>query len=844
MKNIIILIIALFNVSLNAQQAGSLDTSFNPNDVGFDLWDGFNNYVRSTAIQTDGKIILVGDFTTYKDLYVNNIIRLNNDGSVDSTFNLFDFTNYFTTYSISTIRIQTDGKILIGGRLNQSSNTAFCARLNSDGTFDPYFPLINPPSGSLASLDVYAIQSDGKIIASGPGGFTEPAIYRYNTDGSLDTTFSGPNNASGIKSVDIQSDGKIIVGGSFALMNYNNGNITVNNIFRLNQDGSHDVSFNTGTGFLLGTSDYGSDVSAIKILNDGKILVGGTFNNFNGNSVKGLVKLNPDGSLDSSFNYFVNGSNPYVIIKNISVLPDNKIIIISGSLYSPANVSRLNSDGSIDSTFNLKLNLNLNKPFFYESFITSQNIQSDGKILIGGYFDIYDGVGRKNLIRFNQDGTLDSSFSTGIGTGANNYINDIVIQPNSQMIIGGYFTAYNGIVRKKIARIDVNGNLDVSFNPEFSLSSEIKLLALQNDGKIFVAGIFGNVNNTQTKPLVRLNSDGSLDSSFNFFKTGGIKSLAIQTDGKVLVGGGLGSVVSATSIDQSITRLNADGSKDMGFSVTSNNQVYTCAIQNDGKIIIGGNFTTINGVAKKGIARLNVDGSLDLSFDPVFTQINQNQYVSSICIQDDGKVIIYSQMLSNPILNNYLFRVDTNGVTDTSFNSGIGPNNIVNKILYQPDGKITLVGAFTKYDNIINNNIVRINSDGSLDNEFNIGNGGNNIIYSAALEGNDKVMIVGAFTGYDGVGRNRIAKINNSTSLSNNLFNNDKKLSFFPNPAKDIVFFDTVLKSIAIFSIDGKLMSTYKDLKEIDVSFLSQATYIINAIDENNFSFSEKLIKL
>ena len=842
MKKLIVLIIVLFSVSLNAQQAGSLDNSFNSNDVGFDFWDGFNNYVRSTALQTDGKIILVGDFTTYKNVYVNNIIRLNSDGSVDSTFNLFDFTNYFSPSSISTILIQTDGKILIGGRLNQSSNTAFCARLNNDGTFDTSFPLINQPSGSFASMNVYAIQSDGKIIASGPGGYASPGMYRYNTDGSLDTTFSGPNNISDIKSVDIQLDGKIIVGGRFGIIIYNNGNINVNNIVRLNQDGSHDSSFNTGTGFLLGTSQYNSDVSAIKILNDGKILVGGEFNNFNGNPVKGLVKLNSDGTLDSSFNYFVSGSNLWVIVKNISVLPDNKIVI-SGSLYSPSNVSRLNSDGSIDSTFNLNLNLSLNKPSFYGTFITSQNIQSDGKILIGGYFDIYDDVGRKNFIRFNQDGSLDSSFSTGVGTGANDYINDIVIQPNSQMIIGGYFTAYNGIVRKKIARIDTNGNLDENFNPVFSLSSEIKLIALQNDGKIFVAGIFGNVNNTPTKPLVRLNSDGSLDSSFNFFKTGGIKALAIQTDGKILVGGGLGSVVSATSVDQSITRLNTDGSKDMGFSVTSNNQVYTCAIQNDGKIIIGGNFTTINGVTKKGIARLNSDGSLDLSFDPVFTQINQNQYVSSICIQDDGKVIIYSQML-NTYLNNYLFRVDTNGITDASFNSGIGPNNIVNKILYQPNGKITLVGAFTKYDNIINNNIVRINSDGSLDNGFNSGNGGNNIIYSAALEGNDKVMIVGAFTGYDGAGRNRIARINNSTPLSNNLFNNDKKLLFYPNPTNNYIHFDTNFKSISIFSIDGKLISTYNDLKKIDVSFLSKGTYIINTIDENDVSFSEKLIKL
>jgi uncharacterized delta-60 repeat protein len=209
------------------------------------LGTGFGSTINSIAIQSDGKILAGGGFTNYQGTTRNFFVRLNSDGSYDATFNLgIGFNN-----PVTSIAIQSDGKILVGGVFTtyQGTTRNRFVRLNSDGSYDATFNLGTGFDGTVASI---AIQSDGKILVGGVfttyQGTTRNRFVRLNSDGSYDATFNlGTGFDNTVFSIAIQSDGKILAGGVFT--NYQG---TTRNFFvRLNSDGSYDATFNLGTGF-------------------------------------------------------------------------------------------------------------------------------------------------------------------------------------------------------------------------------------------------------------------------------------------------------------------------------------------------------------------------------------------------------------------------------------------------------------------------------------------------------------------------------------------------------------------------------------------------------------------
>lgn len=296
---------------------GSLDPTFN---VGL----GFNGFVRRVAIQNDGKILVGGNFTEYNGLPVSNYIaRLNVDGSVDNTFSTIHLENFciqnyggFGVFQDSPeIEIQTDGKILIG--LQEWG----LFRLTQDGSLDNGFIQGNRGYGNFGIRKIL-IQSDGKILIGGSWFNTGGRICRFNSNGSDDPTFSDGTGVNGsISDMILQPDGKIVVGGNFT---YFNG-ISQNYITRLNSNGSHDVNFNIGSG--VGWNP-GVSVEHLALRQNGKIIVEGYIGSFNGNQLYfNVFGLNPDGTLDNSFSvqpYYGSNGNPE---KHISVQSNGKIII-------------------------------------------------------------------------------------------------------------------------------------------------------------------------------------------------------------------------------------------------------------------------------------------------------------------------------------------------------------------------------------------------------------------------------------------------------------------------------------------------------------------------------------
>jgi uncharacterized delta-60 repeat protein len=624
---------------------------------------------------------------------------------------------------------------------------------------------------------------------------TEAHAQAGANDPTFNPTDLGYDYGSGASSVlyttVLQPDGKILIGGALATYN----GTARRCIARLNADGSLDTGFNPGTGAL-------NPVYAIALQPDGKIIIGGSFTLYNGTARNYIARLNADGNIDTGFDPG-SGANGYV--RAIALQPDGKIII--GGDFTTYNgtgrnyIARLNADGSLDATFNPGSGAN--------DKIQTMALQSDGKTLIGGDFTAYNGTGRNRVARINADGSLDAAFSPGtgtnntvraialqpdgkaviggsfttyngtgrnfiarvnangsldatfnVGTGAGSIVYGITLQPDDKAIIGGFFTTYNGTARNYIARVNANGSLDTGFDPGSGGNNYIQSIALQTDGKAIIVGAFATYNGIARNYITRVNADGTLEATFNQGSGANrtILATALQPDGKIIIGG---QFISYNAIGRTrIARLNADGSLDATFDPASgaNNDISVIALQPDGKILIGGNFTTYNGTTRNRIARLNADGSLDATFDP---GTGANNLVSAITLQSDGKILIGGNLTTyNGITRNRIARLNANGSLDTDFNSATGANNGVTAIVIQSDGKIMIGGNFTTYNGSIRNRIARLNADGTLDTFFNLGTGANNPVNAIALQPDGKIVIGGAFISYNGVSQVRIARLN------------------------------------------------------------------------------------
>jgi uncharacterized delta-60 repeat protein len=727
-----------------AAQYGTIDPTFNPSDIGYGTGDGASNWVRTTALQPDGKIIIAGDFSTYNGTARSHIARLNADGSLDASFN----PGTGASELIHTTTLQPDWKVIIGGGFTSFNGTGRnrIARLNADGSLDVSF---NPGTGGNAEVFTTALQPDGKILIGGNftsyNGTGRNYIARLNADGSLDASFNPGTGASYIiHTMALQPSGKIIIGGSFTSYNGTGRNY----IARLNADGSLDTSFNPGTG-------ASNTVSTMTLQPDGKIIIGGDFQAYNGTGRNSIARLNTNGTLDATFNPGT-GANYWVYTTTLQ--PDGKIII--GGDFTSYNgtgrnrIARLNADGSLDASFNPGTGAS--------EFLFTTVLQPDGTIIIGGVLTSFNDMGCNHIGRLHADGNLDASFNPG--TGANNEVRSIALQPDGKILIGGEFTFYNGTTRDRIARLNADGSLDASFNPGTGANDVIYSAAVQPDGKILIGGAFTNYNGIGRNRIARLNADGSLDASFNpgTGANSSVITIAVQPDGKILICGTF-TIYNGTG-RHCFARLNADGSLDATFNIGTgpNNSVYTIALQPDGKILIGGYFTSYNGTGRNRIARLNADGSLDTSFNPGSGAYDY--WVYSVILQPDGKILIAGGFTSyNGTARNRIARLNADGSLDTSLNPGTVGTYWIYCTALEPDGKIVIGGFFTNYNGTGLNNIARLHTDGSLDASFNPEPGASGQIHAVVLQPDGKIILGGGFTSYNGTGRNRIARINGST---------------------------------------------------------------------------------
>ena len=366
------------------------------------------------------------------------------------------------------------------------------------------------------------------------------------------------------------------------------------------------------------------------------------------------------------------------------------------------------------------------------------------------------------------------NFCYELDGGFNNQAEAAVEDSSGRIILGGIFTTYSGQSFNRIVRVNSNGNIDPTFNIGSGFDNDVYAVELQPDGKILVGGIFSSYSGVSANKIIRLNPNGTVDTTFSS-GTGfnfSIWSFAVQPDGKIVVGGGF-TTYSGQSAN-SIIRLNSDGSIDNSFSIGSglNNIAYDIIEQSDGKKLVLGSFTSYSGQTHNRIVRLNNDGTVDNTLN-VGSGFNSEVY--SAVLEDDGKMVIvglFDQFSGQTYRQ--IVKLNSDGSIDNTFNVGTGFQRSVGLCfalsVYKYGTKYFITGDFDFYDGNVANGLIQLNSDGSKDTSFNYGTG---LVFSGTsfntglLLSNGIRIVYGQATQYNGYQIGDIAFLNPFGGLLN-----------------------------------------------------------------------------
>lgn len=814
---IIITVCLLLASALYSRAAsGDLDTGFDPSA---------NNTVNAIVVQPDGKILLGGNFTSIGGVLRSYIARTNADGTLDT-----GFAPILSSY-VNCIAMQRDGKILIGGSFGTVNDLprTYIARLNPDGTLDANF---NPAADDY--INGMILQQDGKVVLWGRftavNGIARNRVARLHVDGTLDESFGNPNVNASVSSVALQPDGKMLLGGIFSSV----GGAARNFIARLNTDGTLDPGFNPGS------SGY---VTSLVVQADAKILVGGSFFSLGGSSRFNCARLNADGSLDSSFAPNVGGP-----VNSLALQADGKIVI-GGYFFSFGDtqryyIARVDSNGALDIHFDPSS----------DSEVHGLALQADGQLLLGGRFQSLGGYVTRNRIArlineesvgtlsapdlsqllWNRDGagpelvdvTFEYSTDNGltwimlgygirVGTTSNWQLTGLTLPTGAKLrakgrSTGGLFNSSSGLIQQvspvtlptigpvdawvttgtaTTSSLNLNGVQvadggatitergfvyavsGVNTSPEIGGTGVTKLIVSGNTGgfsgtaaglmsgttysiRSFATNLAGVAYSAVTAVTTGIAGTvpGDLDEGFNP-NVGGpetVYCMAEQADRKVVLGGSFTSISGVSR--NNVARLNAGGTLDSGFNPNINGVVSCVAMLADGKMLLGGEFTTVGWMTRNRIARVNSDGSLDMSFN---TDVSDDVYCMGV--QADGKILLGGKFtMIGGVARNRIARLNADGSLDTTFNPNI--NGSVYCLVLQSDGKWIMGGSFTSVNGVVRNRIARIDSTGALDTTFNPNVYG--FVYCLGMQADGRVLLGGAFNTVGGITRNNIARVN------------------------------------------------------------------------------------
>lgn len=528
---------------------------------------------------------------------------------------------------------------------------------------------------------------------------------------SMNDGFSSPIILGEVKEVRVDDNGKIMVGGSFVTGLWGQAKV-----MRMDPDGGRDSSFS------VGFEPPNGQVESLAPIAGGGYLVGGSFSGSGYPSR--LARLADSGSLVGSFDLDVNGT--VRVIKRTGDDPSTASYYIGGHFntvdgQSRRGIARLNNNLEPDPSFNA--------PHFMGS-VVSIAPQPDGKVLVAGTALIVDGQpGAGGIVfRLNANGSLDTSFvHTAIPTGLQSVVAMDVQKDGKIMIAGNFSATQGGQTRVNIARLESDGSLDPSFATANDANGTVRDLKLQPDGRMVVVGEFTNLGFLSSH-IVRLHSDGSRDNGFDSFMMPDEppNSVAIQGDGGVLIAGGFSEITGQTArrvvrisrhlgLDQTLIGMGGGNGSERGTTFLGNGSVRAIAPERDGDLLIAGSFSMIQGQTRQRVARLSHGtGTLQAGFAPTVDGI-----VEAVLVQPDGKVVIAGEFQTvNGVFRDGVARLNADGTLDTTFQPPAITGEVVRAIEQGEDGKIYIAGEFDNIGDSGRRHFARLNADGSLDNSL------------------------------------------------------------------------------------------------------------------------------
>ena len=586
--------------------------------------------------QPDGKLLVAGTQYTAATGTQGLLRRLNADGSPDLAFETA--LGAPANGQLTAIALQPDGKVLVVGRFSTIGGQARpgLARLLPTGALDASFAPVVP--AGVEFRDAVA-QPDGKIVVAstantslGTTGWV--GVVRLLPTGALDSGFqtgtgftltgsvaSGLNALSSSPSLLLQPDGKLLV--SALADNYNG--TPIGRFVRLLPTGALDPNFDNLTNNISGVS---------QVLPNGQLLASGSFPAVAGPPARPrttVARLNADGTRDLTF--FPRPQGPGIVYA-LARQADGKLLI--GGEFDEVNgtdasyLARLNADGTSDAAYTAAAAA--------DGRVTALTVQPDGQALAAGEFTRIGGAVRPAVARLTATGTADPAFAPTprpLTAGQVLRTHALALQANGKILLYRQLSTNNaGSTPEPLVRLEPNGQLDASFNPSFPASYDDVLV--QPDGKVVGAGnaLIGG----QTKWVWRMLPDGTLDPAFTPLPSspgnGSGITLAYAPGGKLYVGGAIYSPAHA------VQRLLPDGTPDASFQPFAltyrTEQVRTLTVQPNGRLLVGGSFYLLATNLYEGSFRLLPDGTPDASYA---TASGPAAYVLRLLVQPDGAIV-------------------------------------------------------------------------------------------------------------------------------------------------------------------------------------------------------------
>lgn len=780
-----------------ALRAQTLDPAFQTTVLKTPLVPALQSGVNSLAVQPDGKILVAGGFDFVNGSLIGKLQRLNTDGTTDASFNV---GGTGANGYIAAVLLQPDGKILVGGGFNTFNELALpmVVRLNANGTLDTGFTF--GTASSIRQITSLAIQPDGKIlVGSGASlnGAQTGGLVRLLANGTVDPSFNigtgvsvGSGGGAGlISAILVQANGMILIGGSFVDFNGQQ----YYGLTRLTTSGALDSGFLT-----TATSGTSLSVSSLAQQVDGKLLVGGSFTQFNGQATPHIMRLLLNGTADNTFQV---GAGPNNTVRSIALDPAGNILI--GGYFTQVNginwgrVARLTATGSLDAAYG--------DPIGANNTVNTVVLAATGQVYVGGGFTQYNTTSnRLGLAKLGAgNGQLDNTFVSLLESRGT--ISQAVSLPNGQLLVAGSFLQFNGVnltgTSSSIRRVNANGTLDTSFASPTATGT---IQAVQPNGSFYLANI---------STLIRVLASGVVDNGFSAQLFGaGTAAVRLQgvvglANGQILVFGQFTSYGSMSGLN-GVVRINSNGTPDnTGFTPASGvagRRIIQLFLQPSSKIVLLSQDMVSTYAST--LIRLNANGTLDNTFSAGVAA--SDSYTA--LMQPDGRLLLRGSLFgTGPSNSTFLKRLTVDGAVDPTFSA---PSNTYYPLAVQADGRLL---AFAISGTLVND-ILRLNLDGTIDTSFSpvamIQSffAGDDILTGVVLQPTDgKILLFGSFRYVAGQVRIGLARLSN-VGLATRAAAAVRPLGLYPNPARSVVTIELPVAQAArpatLLDLNGRIV--------------------------------------